>query len=152
MWARRGSRPRQVRQTRYGNVWLFGAACPATGGSFGLILPKANAHAMQLWLDAFAARIEHGTHAVLVLDNAGWHRAAALRWPAGVTPLFLPPYSPELNPMENLWGWLKQTFLSNRTFDDDAAMLDAGEQAWREATPQRVRSICRRTWIDDINS
>ena len=73
VWARRGTRPRAVRDTRYEWAYLFGAACPGRGVAAGLILPYANTEAMNLHLAEIASAVAPGAHAVLVLDGAGWH-------------------------------------------------------------------------------
>ena len=148
IWARRGTRPVVVRQTRYKNIYLFGAACPATGASHALLLPWANTRTMNLFLRTMAAEIEPGRHIVLALDRAGWHASKDLVTPPCISLLYLPPYSPELNPMENLWAYLKRRNLSNRTFDDEKDLLEAGTEAWCSLTPELVQSICHRSWLD----
>lgn len=137
-----------MRQTRYANVYLFGAVCPSTGDSHGLILPHANTWAMQLFLDSLSRHIAAPRRVVLVLDQAGWHTSRQLKMPANISLLPLPPYSPELNPIENLWGYLKRRHLSNRLFDDEAELLEAGEQAWRALNAQTIRSVCHRQWLE----
>jgi transposase len=84
---------------------------------------------MNLYLAEFAKTIAEGVHVVMVLDGAGWHGKAALDVPAAITLVPLPPYSPELNPVERLWLYLKETSLSLRIFADQAAIIDACCQA-----------------------
>jgi putative transposase len=86
--------------------YLFGAVEPTTGESFFLELPALNSGTFQLWLDHFAQAFPDAFN-LLVLDNGAFHKAKALQWPANVAPVFLPPYSPELNPIERLWRDLK---------------------------------------------
>jgi putative transposase len=86
--------------------YLYGAVEPTTGDSFFLELPSLNTEIFQLWLDHFAAAFPQ-TYNILVLDNGAFHTTKAVRWPANVAPVFLPPYSPELNPIERLWRDLK---------------------------------------------
>ena len=105
-WARRGTRPRAPRDTRYKWSYIFGAACPARGTAAGLILPYVNAEAMGLHLNEIAKAVAHGAHAMLIVDGAGWHGAKCLKVPDNITLVKLPPYSPELNPMENVWAYL----------------------------------------------
>lgn len=81
--------------------------------------------------------------AALVMDQAGWHKAKKLVVPGNIAILFLPPYSPELNPIENLWHCLRSHFLGNRVDDDYDHLLKAGAGAWRRLTPERLRSVCR---------
>lgn len=95
--------------------------------------------------------VGQGVHVVLVLDNAGWHHAKALEVPGSMTLLFLPPYSPELMPMERLWCWMKQQDLSNRIFEDEAAIDDACAKSWNKLTPERIQSIIKTTWITREN-
>jgi hypothetical protein len=97
VWARTGTRPAVVKQCEYEWVYLWAAADPFSGDAIAMITPTVNAELMQTFVDGLSGHIKPDEHAILVLDNAGWHRAKELRWPANVTPLFLPPYSPELN-------------------------------------------------------
>ncbi len=108
IWARRGTRPRAPRDRRYAWAYLFGAVCPDRAVGAGLVLPYANAEAMRLHLAEISRHVAQGAHAVLVLDGAGWHGAANLAIPDNLTLLPLPPYSPELNPVENVWQYLRQ--------------------------------------------
>jgi hypothetical protein len=91
---------------RFDNFYLFGAVEPTTGDSFFLELPLLNSAMFQLWLDDFAQTFAASFN-ILVLDNGAFHTAKALRWPPNVATVPLPPYSPELNPMERLWRDLK---------------------------------------------
>jgi putative transposase len=88
------------------SFYLYGAVEPITGESFFLELPALNSEIFQLWLDYFAAAFPQ-TYNILVLDNGAFHKAHALHWPPNVAPVFLPPYSPELNPIERVWRDLK---------------------------------------------
>jgi transposase len=86
--------------------YLYGAVEPTTGASFFLELPGLNTALFQRWLDHFAQAFSASFN-LLVLDNGAFHKAHALQWPAHVVPGFLPPYSPELNPIARLWRDLK---------------------------------------------
>ena len=85
---------------------------------------------MAVFLERFARELEPGAHAALILDRAGWHVARGLTVPANVTLVPLPPYSPELNPVERVWLYLRERFLSHRVLADYAAVLDAACDAW----------------------
>jgi transposase len=148
-WAERGSRPRQFVDQRYESAYIFGAVCPARDTGAALVLPHANTHAMQRHLDEIAKRVAPGAHALLVLDNAGWHRTGKLRWPITITPLFLPPACPELNAAENIWQYLRQNRLSNRVFETSEAIVDAACDAWNKllAETSRIKTIATRDWI-----
>jgi transposase len=142
----RGSRPVRLKQTEYEWVYLFGAVCPATGDSVGLVAPTANTDLMNVHLRMISEHVGVDVHIVLVLDRAGWHVAKRLTVPENITLLYLPPYSPELNPMERLWWWMKQHNLSNRIYADYEALFGASCEAWNQLDPQRLMSICRASW------
>ena len=147
-WARRGSRPRQPADQRYENAYLFGAICPARGKGAALALPFADTFAMQLHLDEISRHVAKGAHAVLRLDRAGWHTTARLNIPKNITPIFLPSRSPELNPVENIWQYLRANWLSNRVFETYDDIIDAACEAWRKliAQSQTITSIGMRDW------
>jgi transposase len=147
-WARTGSRPRQPKDQRYQNAYLFGAVCPGRGTGAALIMPRANSEAMQKHLDEIARQVAPGAHGLVILDQAGWHTTAKLRVPGNLTLVLLPPASPELNAQENVWQYLRQTYLSNRVFDSYTAILDACQHAWQQllAETGRIASIATRPW------
>ena len=142
VWAKRGSRPRAVRQTRYEWCYLYAAVEPATGASAALVAPNVDTGTMNAFLRILDAERKAGEHVVLVMDRAGWHVSKGLRMPDGITALLLPAASPELNPVENLWHYLRSHYLSNRTYADYDALLDAGTAAYRQLTPDVLRSVC----------
>jgi hypothetical protein len=147
-WAERGSRPRQARDQRYENAYIFGAICPARDVGAALILPHADGWVMQQHLDEISRHVVTGAHAVILLDQAGWHTTDKLMEPANITMLPLPPKSPELNAQENIWQYLRQNFLSNRVFASYEAILDACQHAWCSLTAEagRIASIGTRDW------
>ena len=148
LWARRGSRPRIVRDHRYGYRYLFGAACGSRGKAVGLVSERANTAATNAHPAAIGAAVAPGSVGVVVLDGAGWHTSRELAPPDNIVLLKLPPYSPELNPMETVFQYLKNNRLANRVFADVAAVADACRKAWEwfAATPDRIASIMRREW------
>ena len=115
-WWLRGRRPPGRCDRRFEWAYLFAAVEPATGADVALVLPEATTATMSLFLAEFAAGLPEDVHAVLVLDGAGWHGARALAVPPNVTLVPLPPYSPELNPVERVWLYLRERFLSLRVF------------------------------------
>jgi DDE superfamily endonuclease len=108
-WAKCGTRPRQPADQRYDNAYLFGAFRPARGVGAALALPRADTDMMQLHLDEISRNGAKGAHAVLLLDRAGWRITGKLDGPDNITPIFLPSRAPELNPVENLWQYLRTT-------------------------------------------
>ena len=149
IWARRGTRPRAPRDTRYKWSYIFGAACPARGTAAGLILPYVNTEAMGLHLGEIAKAVAPGAQALLIVDGAGWHGAKALNVPDNITLLKLPPYAPELNPMENVWAYLRSNKLAISVFDSYDEILDKCQDAWNffANDPNRISSITHRDWI-----
>ncbi len=147
-WARRGTRPRQPADQRYESAYLFGAICPARGIGAALALPFVDTEAMQLHLDEISRHVARDAHAVLLLDRAGWHTTARLKVPKNITPIFLPSRAPELNPVENIWQFLRANWLSNRVFDGYEAIIEAACEAWRNliAQPDIITSIGMRDW------
>lgn len=148
VWARRGSRPRAVRDTRYDWAYIFGAVCPQRETGAALVMPLANAEAMNAHLAEISRTIAPGAHALLVLDGAGYHGQAALQLPDNISLLHLPPYSPELNPLENVWEYFRKNKLANRLYNDFEVIVEACCQAWNDfmATPERIASITVRDW------
>jgi transposase len=110
-WFTRGQRPPGLCDQRYTWAHLFAAVRPATGQSFALVLPDLSTEAMQVFLDLFATKLAADEQAVLVADRAGWHIAEALRIPDNVVLVYLPSYSPELNPVERVWLYLRERHL-----------------------------------------
>lgn len=104
---------------------------------------------MQIFLDEFAKTVKPDEHAVMVLDQAGWHGSGELKVPACVTLLALPPRSPELNPPERVWLHLKEKFLSHRLLDDYDAIVDAVDAAWNRLVAEkgRLTSLTSYGWI-----
>ncbi len=142
VWAEIGSRPTVVRQTKYEWCYLYAAVEPATGASAALIAPGVNTGTMNAFLKILDAERQPDEHIVLIMDGAGWHRSKALKMPSGITPLPLPPYSPELNPAENLWHYIRSHDLSNRAYKNYDALFDAGTAAYRRLTPEIIMSVC----------
>ena len=88
MWAPRGSRPTAVKQTRYEWLYLYAAVEPATGASVALQAPNVNAGTFNVFLEMLSDELGSKDHAVLVMDQAGWHKARALKVPENITILY----------------------------------------------------------------
>ena len=149
VWAPVGSRPAMVRDNRHDSAYLFGAICPAREVGAAVIMPAANAEAMDKHLKEISSQVSPGAHAVILLDRAGWHQAGGrLQVPGNITLLPLPPYSPELNPMENVWEYLRANKLCGLVWDSYEAILAACNDAWNllVGDPARIRSIGTREW------
>lgn len=148
LWAPIGSRPRAPRDSRYDWAYLFGAVCPERAVGVALVMPFADTEAMNLHLHEIGRAVRPGAHAVLVLGGAGWHTSQDFRPPDNITPICLPPYSPELNPVENIWEYLRSNNLALRIYANYDAIVDACCTAWNDltATPARLASITTRAW------
>jgi len=149
LWARTGSRPRATRQTQYDYLYLFAAVCPDSGHAVGLLSPHVSAGVMSSFLEHFGKQLAADEHAVMILDQAGWHVSGDLAVPANVTLILLPPRSPELNPAENLWHWITQHHWSNRVYSDYAAMEKAAIDAWQQTCldAERIKSVCAAPYL-----
>ncbi len=147
-WAKRGTRPRAPHDQRTKWAYIFGAICPAEGKGAGLVMPWADTHAMAEPLKLISAEVALGAHAILIVDQAVWHTTSKLDVPENITLVPLPPRSPELNPVENLWQFIRQNWLSNRVFKsyDDIVALCC--ESWNNIIdqPWRIRSIGHRDW------
>jgi transposase len=145
VWAPKGSRPVAPKQVGYANVQVLTAVCPATGRAEGLIAEKLNSQLTQLFLDQLSGTIPKGTHVVLVWDGAGWHTANAIRPPANITLVRLPPYSPELNPVERLWHYIREHHWSNTVYAGIRELERAAMCGWRSVClrDHLVQSVCR---------
>jgi hypothetical protein len=147
-WAPRGSRPRARVDQRTKSAWIFGAICPQRGVGAALILPRCNTQAMQWHLEEISSQVAPEAHAVLILDQAGWHTTGKLNIPSNITLLSLPPRSPELNPVENIWQFMRDNWLSNRIFKSEDEIVSICSDAWNRPIdqPSKIMSIGRRKW------
>jgi DDE superfamily endonuclease len=125
------------------------AVCPATGQAAGLIMPWMNMTTINAFLAELSLRLDPGVRAVLIWDNAGFHTGQAVVVPQNITLLPLPPYSPELNPVENLWHYLRSHCWSLRAYRDYEALKEAAVNAWRTVclVPELVRSVCAAPYL-----
>ena len=142
-----GTRPRAIEQNQYDYLYVFAAVCPQTGDATGLIAPEINTQVMNAFLEQFGRELPADVQAVMVLDRAGWHMAGALVVPANVTLIHLPPKSPELNPTENLWHYLRSHFWSNRLYKTWEDLKQAAIDGWRRIclVPEKLKTVCADT-------
>lgn len=132
-WAPTGSRPEAVRQTEYQYLWGLGTVCPETGHAEGLLSPRLNTGVMNVFLRGFSQTLAADEHTVMLWDGAGFHCSKSLRVPTNISLIQLPAYSPELNPIENLWHYLKSHHWSNRMYADYEALEEASTAAWQHS-------------------
>jgi hypothetical protein len=138
-----------LRDNRHDSAYLCGAICPARGVGAAIIMPTVNAEAINEHLKEISTQVTAGAHAVLILDGAGWHQTGEnLAVPDNITLLPLPPYAPELNPMENVWEYLRANKLCALVWDTYDTIVQACQSAWRFLVddPGRIKSIGTREW------
>ncbi|PSS60615.1 hypothetical protein C6558_32055 [Ensifer sp. NM-2] len=149
-WAKRGSRPSEPHDQRTRSAYIFGAICPKQGKAAALVMPWCDTHAMNQHLIEIARNVADDAHAILIMDQAGWHMSNNLAVPENITILPLPPKSPELNPVENIWQFIRENWLSNRVFKSYEDIVDHCCHAWRtlQDRPWKIMSIGRRKWAN----
>src|SRR3954464_3067608 len=149
VWARKGSRPRAVRQN--GREWLYVlmAVCVGTGAASALIMPELNTGVLNLFLEQFARELPAGVHAVLIWDGAGYHTGGELVVPSNVSLIHLPPYSPELNPVENLWHYMRAHHWSNRRYRDYNELQDEAVRSLCAVCedPETIKTVCNAPYL-----
>jgi transposase len=113
-------------------------------------MPVANSAAMEIHLEEISKMTKAGRHAAVIMDQAGWHTSKKLRQFDNLSIILLPPYSPELNPVEQVWQWLRQRHLANRCFEDYADIVDSCCEAWNSFVGSlgTVKSLCSRKWAE----
>jgi len=155
VWGQTGSRPVAPKDLGFASAYLFGAVCPAQGKAAALIMPVCNTAAMNHHLSEISSQVAADAHAVVILKpapaeagGAGWHRSQGLVVPGNITLLALPPYSPELNPVERIWHYLRSHWLANSVFPSLADIMDACETAWNRFAADHglIRSLCAVAW------
>lgn len=152
--AERGTRPRAPRDTRYTSAYIFGAVCPERGSTAALVMPNADTAAMNAHLAEISRTVSEGAHAVLVLGGAGWHGAKALKVLDNITLLPLPPYAPELNPVENVWAYLRANRLAISVFETYEDIVARCCDPWNffDNDIATVRSIAAREYAKAVKN
>jgi len=147
-WARRGTRPSAPKDQRTKSAYIFGAICPELGKGAGLILPFCNTDTMSLHLAEISFAVAPGAHAVVLMDQAGWHMTGKLDVPHNISIVALPAKCPELNPVENIWQFMRENWLSNRVFTSYENIVELCCEAWNKLVdqPWRIMTIGRRKW------
>ena len=153
-WWMKGQRPPGIADRRFASASIFAAVRPSTGEDFALVLPWVSAAAMSTFLAGFAETVPADTHVVMVLDQAGWHGAKDLVVPDGLTLVSLPSSSPELNPVERIWLYLRERSLSHRLLADYEAVVDACCQAWNALAAEkgRIQSLTSYPYLNSVTS
>jgi transposase len=149
VWARRGSRPRAVRQQGRTSLYAMVAVCLATGAVSAMVASGLDTEVLNSFLRQVGQDLPAGVHAVLIWDGAGYHTGTDLVVPGNISLIQLPPYSPELNPVENLWHYLRSHYWSNRAYRDYADLeSEAGRSLCAVCLDaEKVKSICNAPYV-----
>lgn len=153
-WWERGQRPPGLRDARTEWAYVHGAVRPADGHSHALVLPEVNTTHTNRFLAHVGAQLAPDEHAVMIMDKAGYHRSGNLQVPDNITPLKLPSYSPELNPVERVWLYMRERFLSHRVFVNYHAILDACCAAWNAVAnaPDLMHSLTNYPYLRKVRT
>ena len=147
-WSKIGKRTVIANQQEFSNRYLYSAIDPITGDNFHIIgFPEVNAAITKIFLEALVEEYKEN-HIVMIWDNAPFHRKKELHEISGLTPIFLPSYSPELNPVERFYGEVRKS-TANRLFKDihiQASIIEQEVTAWMEDT-HRMKKLCAYDWI-----
>lgn len=136
---RKGTKPIIPFQHKFKNFYLFGAYAPLSGDHFTLEMPRCNTDTFETYLEQFSLH-QPETFKILILDNGAFHKAERLKIPSNIGLLFLPPYSPELNPAEKIWRWIKDR-LGNQIFQTLEDLADRVDQILEALTDETIKSI-----------
>jgi putative transposase len=151
-WAPPGSRPMVNREIIREFSYSFCSVCPKTGELYSMILPRCNTELMDLYLKKLGRHFLR-YRIILCMDNATWHVSEHLHWPQNMAPLYLPPYSPELNPVELVWRYIRGHYFNNHTFQNHEQVDDHLQNALQflYQHKQTVKSLTGFKWIISQN-
>jgi transposase len=149
-WGLRGTQVYSPVNPGYKNFYIYSSVSPHTGDSFSLFLPWVNTEMMNIYLEHFSVGFPD-KHIMLIMDRAGWHCSKNLIIPGNITIELLPPYSPELNPVERLWRWLRMHVCRNCIFDSLDDLTDKLEATYKQLSPQFLSSLCRCSYLYSVN-
>jgi transposase len=132
-------------------LYVFGAACPQTGQTVGLLAPYLNTDTVNAFFRQFEKEADPNVHIFMIWDQAGFHTSNNVKVPENVTLIPLPPYSPQLNPIEKLWQFLRQHYWSNRVYNNYDHLRQVANESWHKVClcPEKIKSICHAKYIDD---
>jgi transposase len=146
VWGMRG-KPLTIKVRQgYTNFYAYSAIEPSTGDSFSLFLPWVNTEMMNLYFQHMKAEYPE-ERILLIMDQAGWHRSCELQIPEGIELVFLPPYSPELNPVERYWKALKQAVVHNRLYEKLEDMMSALAAQIKDIPREMMMQLCHCSYL-----
>ncbi len=144
--------PSAVKQQQFISTHIYGAVCPATGQTEALISPVLSIDMMEKHLQQISDATPSGRYAIVVMDCASWHSRKLMACFDNLSIIHLPPYSPELNPIEQVWAWLRNNDLANFAFKNYDDIVDQVSRGWNNFRHQvdQVKSLCKRDWANLI--
>lgn len=142
-WFKKGSRTPVLTKLGFKSFYIYSATNHKTGDICSLLLPNVNKECVQIFIDEFAKTISG--EAIIVMDQASWHKGLLL--PKNIEIIFLPPYSPELNPVERLWQHIKDGVLKNKIYSDLLSLENNVIKFINNISRQNVMSICNCSYI-----
>ena len=145
-WFKRGQRTEVKVKLGFKNFYLYSAVNIESGEDITLLMPNVDTECMNVWLEQFNKCIG-GKEVMLVMDGAGWHKSKGLKVPSNIKVIFLPPYSPELNPVERLWKFIKDNTIKNRIFDDVESLADHISNFIRTLDNATTLSVCKVNYL-----
>ena len=149
IWVKKGSRPKVPYTGNHIRHNVVGAVNPTSGQFFSLVVPHSDSVVFQTFLDEFAkhtSQTDTTKKVILILDNASWHKSESLNW-HNISPVFLPPYSPDLNPIETIWRVLKERFFTGWVAKTLDQLIDRICHALLSLAPKDVSSIAAVTHL-----
>ncbi len=146
-WFERGTRPQVPLKVDYKNFYLYSGVDAKDGSNFSLILPKVDTDHMNAFLSEFSKEYPVDKIA-LIMDGAGWHKSKTLIAPSNIVIFHLPPYSPELNPVERLWLYIKSNTLANKIYENLEDLEVVICEFMKELQNEVVKSICTASYMD----
>jgi transposase len=140
-WFLKGSRTPISVKLGFNNFYLYSAVNPRTGIDFSLELPRVNTDCMNAFLEHFTAFLGD-EQIILIMDGAAWHKSKSLKVPKNIEILILPPYCPELNPVERLWLYIKQNTIKNKVFSTLQELKEVIYEFMNNLSVEVVKSVC----------
>lgn len=133
------------------SAYIFGAMCPEHKKGSAMIFSGVGTDEMNIHLKEISQSLSENAHAIIIMDNAPWHKSVTV--PENISIIYLPPYSPELNPVEQVWDFLRSNYFSNRVYRTICQVFDACCMAWNMfiAQPEVIFSIGMRPWINQTS-
>ncbi len=140
-WFKRGTRPQVKINLGFNNFYVYSAVNSINGYNLSLILPYVDTQCMNIFLQKLSEEMS-GKKCILVLDGASWHRSNSLIIPENIEFIYLPSYSPELNPVERLWNYLKQNTIKNRFYESIKILEDVVCSFLKGVGCDTIKSVC----------